>query len=609
MMMAGSNVPASGCGIGPKISYEFASEEGSVNLAEYDIILKGGTIVDGTRTPRYVSDVAIKDGIVAKIGGLRGSGASQVLDASGLIVAPGFVDLHTHYDAQIQWDPYCTVSGWHGITTVLIGNCGFGFAPCRPEDQERAMLMMTRNEAIPYGAMKEGMLWDWETYPEFLDSLDRMPKGINLFTYVPLTPLYVWVMGLEAARSRRPTEVELSKMCQLVGEGMDAGASGWSAQVLGEGSDQRDFDGVPMITDLMTHEELLTFARLLRERDEGYIQLTYLEAGPDGRFDRDATWKFFETVAEVSTRPVIYISVTARINSPEEHRGALAWLEDCSKRGLRVYGQAFTLQDAASEFTFREWNLFDNSPSWREATIGTPAERKKKMQDPDLRAKMRAEWDAGIRPGQTGVIGASSLEGLVVAEVATREFERYQGRKVGDIAQEQGKHVVDALLDMVVTDDLQTEFIAMPDVGNPNYTAEVMNSPYTVPGISDGGAHVKFSTGGRFPTEALIWLVRDEGVVTLEEAHYKLSYLPAFFGGARDRGYIREGAAADIVAYDLDGLKLLPTEVVHDLPGNEWRRVQRAEGYRWTIVNGQVTFEDGKPTGALPGKFLRHGMG
>ena len=187
-----------------------------------------------------MSGLAIVDGKVAKIGGLRGGSTDQVLDASGLVVAPGFVDLHTNYDAQIQWDPYCTLSGWHGVTTVLIGNCGFGFAPCRPEDRERAMLMMTRNEAVPFEAMKAGMLWDWVTYPEWLDSLDRMPKGINVFTYVPLSPIYVWVMGIEAATSRRPTEAELSQMCRLVNEGMDAGACGWSTQVLGEGSDQRD---------------------------------------------------------------------------------------------------------------------------------------------------------------------------------------------------------------------------------------------------------------------------------------------------------------------------------------------------------------------------------
>ena len=578
-------------------------------MSDYDVIIKGGTIVDGIRTPRYISDLAIKDGKVAKIGGLRGASAAQVLDASGLIVAPGHVDLHTHYDAQIQWDPYCSTSGPHGVTTLLIGNCGFGFAPCRPEDRERSMLMMTRNEAIPYAAMKEGMLWDWVTFPEFMDSLERMPKGINVFTYTPLTPLYVWVMGIEATRSRRPTEAELKEMCRLLNESMDAGACGWSAQVLGQASDQRDFDAAPMVTDLMTHEEMLTFARVLGERDEGYIQLTYLESDDSGRFDRQKSRKFFEELSEVSNRPILFQGVSPNAKYPEVYKGILAWLEDCANRAVRVHGQGSTHQFGQSEFTFQDWNMFDNSEAWREATVGTPAERKLKMQDPDVRAKMRAEWDAGIRPGQPGVIGDSSLEGLVIAEATTGEYQRYDGLTVGDMAADQGTHIVDALLDMVVAEDLKTEFVAKPDRNNSEYTGEVLNSPYVVPGTSDGGAHVKFRTTGRFPTEILIWLVRDEGKVSLEEAHYKLSYLPAFFAGARDRGFIREGAPADIIVYDLEGLKLLPVEVVHDLPGGEWRRVQYGEGYRWIMVNGQVTFEDGNPTGALTGKFLRHGRG
>src|SRR3954464_9875221 len=192
-------------------------------MTDFDIIIKGGTIVDGTRTPRYVSDLAIKNGKIAQIGGLKGKTADRVLDAAGRIVAPGFVDLHTHYDAQIFWDPYCTLSGWHGVTSVALGNCGFGFAPSRTEDRDRAMLSMTRNEAIPYEAMKAGMPWDWVTFPDFIESLSRTPKGVNCLTYVPLTPLYAWVMGWEEAKKRRPTEEELREMCRLIHEAMDAG--------------------------------------------------------------------------------------------------------------------------------------------------------------------------------------------------------------------------------------------------------------------------------------------------------------------------------------------------------------------------------------------------
>jgi len=575
-------------------------------MADYDILIKGGTIVDGTRTPRYMSDIAIKGGKIAKIGGLVQSTAARVLDAQGCIVAPGFVDLHTHYDAQIQWDPYCTLSGWHGVTSVAIGNCGFGFAPSRVEDRDRAMLSMTRNEAIPYAAMKAGMRWDWVTFPEFISSLERIPKGVNCLTYVPLTPLYAWVMGWDGAKTRRPTEAELREMVQLVHEGMDAGACGWSAQVLGTTSVQRDYDGTPMITDLMTEHEILTFATILAERDEGLIELAYEETGEEGRPLAESTMNFFEKVAATAKRPVLYQAVTPNAVHPEQHRARLRWLERCAQRGMRVFGQGATRR-GGFELTFEDWNLFDETVAWREVTLGTPAERKAKMQDPEMRRRLRKEWDSGTRP--TRVV-QGSVGSLTVLETVKPELQHYAGQTVQEIADNEGKHVIDALLDLVIADDMGTEFRADTqgrDVAQ--YTAEVLDSLYTVPGVSDGGAHVKFLTGGIFPTELLMWLVRDEHVLSLEDAHYKLSYLPAFLGGFKDRGFLREGAPADIVVYDLDKLEITPSEVAEDLPGGEWRRIQKAKGYNWIMVNGQVTFEDGEPTGALPGKFLRHGRG
>jgi N-acyl-D-aspartate/D-glutamate deacylase len=361
-----------------------------------------------------------------------------------------------------------------------------------------------------------------------------------------------------------------------------------------------------MITDLMTNEEVLAFARVLAERDEGFIELSYQEIATDDTRNLEPAFRFYERVAEAARRPIIYQVVAAFADQPEHHRQVIRWLEDCTRRGLRLYGQSET-HKGGFEFTFNDWNLFDRSPGWRDVTVGTSEERKRKMQDPERRRVLRAEWDEGSRPGAG--IADGSLEGLVVAEVGHRELEHYLGEKLGDIAKQEGKHVVDALLDLVVEDDLQTELYALRSVNSPEYTGELVRSSHVIPGTSDGGAHVKFVTFGRFPTEMLIWLVRDEGVVSLEQAHYSLSYLPAFFGGFKDRGFIREGAPADIVVYDMEKLNLLPIEVAHDFPAGEWRRVQRAEGYRWIMVNGQVTLEDGVPTGATPGKLLRHGRG
>ena len=220
-------------------------------MADFDVQIKGGTVVDGTRVPRYRADVWIKDGKIAQVGGRAPGFAKQVIDADGLLVAPGFVDLHTHYDAQIRWDPYCTISGWHGVTSVVLGNCGFGFVPVKPDFRDRSMLTMTRTEAIPYEAMKAGMRWDWETIPQYLDSLERAPKGINCIQYLPTASLMTYVMGLEAAKTRPATDRERSEMARLLAEGMDAVLCGFSIQRLGPDSTQADFDGSPMVTDTM----------------------------------------------------------------------------------------------------------------------------------------------------------------------------------------------------------------------------------------------------------------------------------------------------------------------------------------------------------------------
>ncbi len=238
-------------------------------MADFDLIIHGGTIVDGMRTPRFAGDIGIKDGKVAAItgvGGLDLKTASHNVDAKGLIVAPGFVDLHTHYDAQIFWDPYCSTGGWHGVTSVVIGNCGFGLAPVTPELQERAMLALTRNEAVSYQAMKVGLPWNWETFPQYLDSIEKTPKGVNVLAYVPLTPVLTLAMGgTDAAKASRPNAAQMGEMKRIIGEAMDAGACGLSAQRLGENSVQRDFDGTPTVTDTMHLDDFVELCSVLKE--------------------------------------------------------------------------------------------------------------------------------------------------------------------------------------------------------------------------------------------------------------------------------------------------------------------------------------------------------
>ena len=582
-----------------------------MTTTEYDIHIKGGTIVDGTRVPRYRGDVWIKDGRIAQLGGRAKGGARQTIDANGAIVAPGFVDLHTHYDAQIRWDPWCTISGWHGVTSVVLGNCGFGFAPVKPDFRERSMLTMVRTEAIPMEAMRQGMTWDWETIPEYLDSLDAAPKGVNCIQYMPTASLMIYVMGLEAAKTRPATNAERKEMQRLLHEGMDAGLCGFSIQRLGPNSVQSDFDGSPMVTDTMCDEDIFALAEVLRERDEGFIQITQLTGGLKGDTD---DLNFQAMLAEVAQRPILHNVVSASPVDPSIHRRRMEWLAKCNAEGKPVYGQGGTIR-TGFVFSLDNWNLYDSSPAWREATTGTAEEKLAKMADPALRERIKRESDSAselFRQIQGGVGGPPRK--LIVQGVARRQdLQQYVGRSLEDVARDEGKHYIDVMLDLSITTGLKAEFLG-PDRGsNGEYMAELIrDSPYTFPGVSDGGAHTKFFNGGAFTTDFLMWLVRDEHRITLEEAHYRLSALPAHAAGFRDRGTLREGAAADVVVYRMEDLDITPNwvgEVVHDFPGGEWRRVQRAKGYQSIIVNGVETFAEGECTGATPGSLLRGGRG
>lgn len=586
-------------------------------MADFDLIIRNGTVVDGTGMPKLVADVAISDGIVARIGGLKGDTAEREIDAAGLVVAPGFVDAHTHYDAQLYWDPYCTISGWHGVTSVAIGNCGFGFAPCREEDRERSMLAMTRNEQISLEAMREGLPWDWTTFPEFLDSVERIPKGVNVISYTPISPVMVWAMGgYDEAKSRRPTAQEIKTVKDQIHECMDAGAVGFSVQRLGEHSIQPDFDGTPMITDIMTDDEALAMGEVLGERGEGSVQLTYAPLGDKldnitDAFGSAAVYEFEEKLADVTGRPILHNIVFAVDGAPEIHRGVLEWLRSCHDRGLSIYGQGETNRNY-QQFNWLTWNGFDIAPAWKAALMGEPEERLANLRDPEHRAAMVADRPWLIALEAAGM-ALGSFEVVSVPET-TPHLETLVGKTLDEISAEQeGKDLIEIMIDLAVETELLVEMksplVRLPSVeGN----KEMVQSGYVIPGISDGGAHTKYFVGGTYTTDFLTWMVRDTGALTLEEAHVALSALPARILGYKDRGVLREGAPADVVVYDLENLGQTPEdsyETVHDLPGGDWRRVRRSEGYRYTIVNGEVTFEDGVCTGATPGKLVRHGRG
>ena len=577
-------------------------------MPQFDTVIKNGTIVDGTKVPRYRADLGIKDGKVAEIGRLNSSDAKKEIDASGLVVAPGFIDLHTHYDAQIHWDPYCTIGSWHGVTTVTIGNCGFGFAPLRPQDVDRAMLALSRTEAIPLEPMRVSMKVDWETFPQYMDRLSRMPLGVNISHLFPLAPAVAYVMGgFDDAKKRFPNKEEMATIIGHYKEAVQAGAAGWSAQRLvpeSRVSVQRDYDGTPMITDILPDEFYMEMAQAMNEVGQGSIQFTQSGAS-ESSFGVEDDFLFLEKMAKTSGQPLLYNAMLISDKHPESHQAQLKWVEAANERGARVFGQAVTAR-APVRMTLEDWNLFDGIPAWKEATLGTVEERKAKLAKPELRKEMRDDYDKGGMDTMNIVFG--EFHKFIARKVRDRDLKlKYEGLSVEQIAEKEGKHVIDAMLDLSVADDLRTEWAGPISNANIAGYKELMDSPYTMPGVSDGGAHVKFITPAIYPTEVLSWLVREHEVLSLEEAHFRLSGIMAWAAGITDRGTLRAGQAADIVVYDLNTVNSRPSEIARDLPANEWRRVQKADGYKHILVNGEETFQDGECTGNTSGALLRNG--
>jgi len=550
-------------------------------------------VVDGTQSPRYQADVGIRDGAIAAIGRLSNARGRREVDASGMIVAPGFIDLHTHYDAQVFWDPHCTASGWHGVTTVTVGNCGFGLAPVTAEARERAMLSLTRVEAIPLAAMRAALPWDWTDFPSFMASLKAIPKAMNLMVFAPLSPLLIEVLGLERAKAGEcPTDVEHRRMRELMHEAMDAGACGWSTQIMppeGPQAFQLDFDGSPMVTDLMHGETCLQLAEVLAERNEGFIQATLALADPVYEME------LIEQIAKASARPYLFNAVHPLWIRPESHHKKIAWLDDCRRRGLRVYGHA-TASRVGQVFELENFNIWDADDAWREAAMGTHEEQKTKFADPARRAALRAAIVSTTMPIVT----------TRIVEVTRPENKQYEGKTAEEAAAMMGvPHAVDAILDLAVAEDLKTVFSVGGSNDFPGAVEDVMNHEFLLPGFSDGGAHTKTFTAARFTTEVISEFVRDLEMCSLEHAHWRLSTLPAHIAGLQDRGTLEVGKAADVIVYDLENLEVLPVEVAHDLPGGEWRRIQRARGYRAVFVNGELTLEDDKVADGRSGQMLR----
>lgn len=564
-------------------------------MAKYDLLLKGGTVVDGLGGARYEADIGIVDGKIAAIGNVIGE-AAEVVDAAGLTVAPGAIDHHTHYDAQIFRDPTCADGGQNGVTSVVMTNCGFGFAPCRAEHQDRYMVMMENVEQIPVAHQRASLPWDWESFPEFLASLKRTDKAVNAMAYVPINALMIYVMGIDAAKSRPATQSELAEIKHLLSEAMDAGAIGFSCSHLGGGNVHLDYDGSPMPSDVMDVDQLCDIAGVLKERGEGIIQCLSGLAG------KDVTVEVSERLARETGRPVFHNLIATHDDFPI-HKAGLAWLDNACSDGLDMWAASFCHR-VWTELSLATLTLFDSDETFRELTYAGSVEKSLALlQDPQYRNRLREAYD----PEKFIAVGGDLDRFTVISVGASSDHLHLEGQLLGEAAQGRGAATIDLFADIILASEGKAVFKSPSATAtNPEILRELFTHPRVIPGGSDGGAHLKLFSGGQWATDFLVNLVRDRKIVSLEEAHYKMSGLPMQVLGISDRGTIEVGKAADLLVYDIDKLVSDTSAYVHthDLPDGDWRKQPKAGGYQLICVNGEITYRNGQYTGASPGMVV-----
>jgi N-acyl-D-aspartate/D-glutamate deacylase len=576
----------------------------------YDLLIKGGTILDGSGMPRYGGDVGVRDGRVAAIGRLSGA-AARTIDADGLVVAPGLVDVHTHYDPQLTFEPLATSSVWHGVTTVVGGNCGFTLAPCRPADRDYMVRMFARVEGMNKEVLDAALPWSWESFPEFLDTLDRR-LGVNAMVFAGHSALRRYVLG-EEANTRAATEDEVRRMKDLLREALAAGAAGFTTSLTPA---HVDGDSRPVPSRAATREETLALAAALAESNTGAIELaSRTEGWPEA--ERRA---FLADLSFVSgNRPVLAGGVGFGSTNPEVRRTVQTWLEGVAARGGRFIVQVrsnpndrvFNFGEGPTLDTLPVSSL-DQLPTWQALLARPPAERlaaEGGLRDPAVRARMREEVDHPRQdPTRGRMLMPPRWKTVLVANTIRPEYKRYEGRFAVDIAAEEGRHVADVLLDLAVAEDLATQFLYRgQDETEEALLGAALASPFAMVGTSDGGAHLERDDGAEWTTHFLHYWVGQKQIMSLEQGIHKLTFYPASVMGLAGRGLVREGYAADLFLFDPAAIRPLSKHQVADFPTGATRYVTVPAGVHATIVNGEVLVEAGRHTGAYPGRVLRPG--
>ncbi len=564
----------------------------------FDTIIKGGRVVDGSGLPMRTADVGIKEGMVTDIGHLS-SAAREVIDADGLVVIPGIVDAHTHYDPQLTFEPFATSSCYHGVTSVIAGNCGYSIAPCAPKDHDYLTALFAKVEGFSAKLLSHGLPWDWQSFPDYMDVLDQR-LGINAAFYIGHSALRRYVMG-DAASERAATPQELDKMKQLVREAMYAGAAGFSSSLAPTHVDQFN-KPVPS-----RHADFEEVADLIETAGEGGAgSISFLPESAVRGLDPVDRSRLID-LAHRSGLPIIVQGISKRANNPQMWEDATRFLEEARQQGAAIYSILRT-QPFMRPFNWkRGTSLYDGVFHWRDLSGMPLDQRRAQLRDPQFRAQLREGLDHPNTDGSKGsTLPPPGLNTIFVDRSAAEP--QTEGKSIAQLAQERGAHPSDVMCDLALANDLETQFVWNTETDDwAEANAEAQRNPHMITGTGDGGAHADRDDGAEWSTYFIRRWLLDRKLFSLEEGIRRITHLPAMIAGMKGRGLLARGYHADVTLFDPERIGLAKKEIVRDMPGNEERWQVRARGIARVIVNGKTIVQNGELTGERPGRVLRIG--
>ena len=569
----------------------------------YDLKITDGVIIDGTGAPRFNGDIGISNGVIVAMGDAPDT-ARRSIKADGQVVSPGFIDIHTHYDAQVMWDPLLTVSPWHGVTTAVMGNCGFTLAPTRVEHRELILRTLERVEGMSLASLKEGIgaEWGFSSYAEYLDVIERRPLGINVASLIGHTAIRLFVMG-RAATERVATPDEIAQMKNLVKEGLRAGAIGFSTSIIDA---HFGYDGNPVPSRFACPEERIAMAQALREENRGMYQIV-------GGTGAHRPWGEYTAIARESGRNVCWAVIKGGQTNEGGHRRELEQTREFLAAGLNLYPQA-ACRPTLFEYTFDDLAAIKRWPLVRGIlTARSQSEKLRVLSDPEFRRKFRGAIDGpgefDLEMGPTSAEAAMRRKGFLMTEISAYPPEpALESRLAADIARERNVHIVDLILDMSVRTEFEARFRTPQSNFDEDELQEVLQDPNVILGLGDGGAHMAQLCDSVYATYLLKRWVRERGALTLEQAVHKLTGLNARVYGINNQGRLATGWPADLVVFDPDTVGPLPMQRVYDLPAGGDRLISKPVGIDSVIVNGAVLPQPGEPLDrgvASPGRLLR----